>query len=202
MRLIPFFIGLALLTPAQAGIYLTFHRPASSGPSAREQSANQARQRILQAQIAYRQAYAQTLVNHPMDVELRQARLSLTKAYRQLADARAQIITQLRQNPQYRRLELDLIEQESALAKEKDSDKRLEQAQQLLKLRAEKSSMETSAMADSVEVSVAQSAVQSAKNELQAVEKMYQWHLAQADTLSAARSQLQSARQELATIGD
>lgn len=202
MRLIPFFIGLALLTPAQAGVYLTFHRPASSGPSAREQSANQARQRILQAQIAYRQAYAQTLVNHPMDVELRQARISLTKAYRQLADARAQIITQLRQNPQYRHLELDLIEQESALAKEQDPDKRLEQAQQLLKLRAEKSSMETSVMAESVEVSVAQSAVQSAKNELQAVEKMYQWHLAQADTLSAARSQLQSARQELAAIGD
>ncbi|GIW75106.1 MAG: hypothetical protein KatS3mg104_0169 [Phycisphaerae bacterium] len=202
MRLFPLLISLMMLTPAQAGVYLTFHRPNSSGPSAREQAANQARQRVLQAQVAYRQAYARTLANHPMDFELRQARQSLTRAYRQLSDARAQIITHLRQNPRYRLIEQTLIEQEFALVKEQDPEKRFEQAQQLLRLRAEKSRMETDAISDSIEVSVAQSAVQSARNELLAVEKMYQWHLAQADTLSAARSHLQSARQELVSIGD
>jgi hypothetical protein len=181
---------------------MTITRPSSSGPSARERAAAEAKRQIDQARAEYRRQFAKVLADHPMSFELHQARLTLAKAHTRLSDVRSEVIAELRSNPDYRRADLLIIEQEQRLRQEKDIEKRLEMAAELLRLRTQRTELESRAFADNVSVTIALAGVQSARNELEGVEKMFQWHLRQADQLSAARSRLDAARDQLAGVGN
>ena len=202
MRLLTNIIVLTAVSTSQAGVYLTITRPSSPGPSAREQAATDARRQIEAAQAEYRREFAKVLADHPMSFELRQARIALAKAYNRLNDARSAVVAQLRSDPAYRRVDLMIAEQEQKLRREQDATKRVAMAEELLRLRGERTAMESAAQAENTEVTFARGSVQSAMNELQNVEKMYRWHLMQSDPLSAARSRLDTARDQLASLGD
>jgi division protein CdvB (Snf7/Vps24/ESCRT-III family) len=202
MRLLPLILVLVAVTSAEAGVYLTITRSGSSGPSAREQAAAEARRQIDQAQAEYRRAYAKVVADHPMSFDLRQARLALARAYSRLNDVRSGLIAELRSDAAYRKADLLVLEREQQLRREKDPEKRIELAEDLLRLRTHRTELETEAFAGNVDLTVALAGVQSAKNELEAVEKMYRWHLTQSDQLSAARSRLDSARDQLAGVGN
>lgn len=195
-------IILATVTSSHAGVYLTITRSGSSGPSAREQAATDARRQIEAAQAEYRREFARVLADHPMGFDLRQARVALARAQNRLNDARSAAITEVRSTPEYRRVDLLIFEQEQKLRRENETEKRVEMAGELLRLRTQRTGLESQALEGNIDVTLALAGVQSAKNELEGVEKMYRWHLMQADTLSAARSRLDAARGQLASLGD
>ncbi len=202
MRLLSLILVLVTVSASQAGVYLTITRSSSPGPSAREQAASDARRQIEMAQAEFRREFAKVLADHPMSFELRQARIALAKAHSRLNDARSAVVAQLRSDPAYRRLDLLIVEREHKLRRETDTQKRIEMAEELLRLRGQRTELESRAQSENGDVSFARAAVQSAMNELQGVEKMHRWHMMQSDQLSAARSRLDTAREQLASIGD
>lgn len=203
MRLLAIFIlGLCTLVPvSQAGVYLSINRPSSTGPSAREQAAIEARKRIDAASNDFRRTYTQILLDHPMQSDMRDARAQLARARQQLSDARAEVIDQLRQTSQYRAVSVDIMMLESQLSDEKDEQKRFALAHRLLDLRTKRSAIQEEAMSGNVSITVAQAGVQQAMNQLRNAEQMYRWHITQDQAFAQARQRLDQARQQLADVG-
>ncbi len=196
-----FLIVGCFVSQTNGGVYLTFTRPADPGPSARMQAAMEARRQINLAMADFNRAYTVALLNHPMEWELKSARLDLAKARARYADAQMSVKQELSKQPEHRRVSIQILTLEEKLRSEKQLDQRADIALQLLDLRSRRSAIESDAFAADSTLSATLTAMQQAMSQLTQVEKMYQWQLTKDDSLLAAKSKLDAARAQLASAG-
>ncbi len=196
-------ILLTLASNASAGVYLTIVRRSGgsdSGVSARNSAAAEARRQVTVAQTEFTRAYNQAVLNNPHAYDLKQARIDLAKAHRQLATATSDAKAELNKQSDYRAVNIDIWGLEDKLSRERDIAKRTEIAHQLFDLRRKRSTIESEAFSNDASITVANAGVMEAMNALRNAEQMYQWHLTKDAGFTAAKSNLDAARERLANL--
>jgi hypothetical protein len=190
---------LVLGSAAHAGICLTINRH-DGAPSARQTAAMDARREITAAENDFRRAYGLALRNHPLAGEIEAARREVVKSQTELANARRDVKAKLAQQPDVRKMLIDLRILDEQIAAEKDADVRTSMAKDRLVLRKKLSAAESEAIGGDVYVTLALAGLQESTNKLRSLEQQHQSLMLQDPGFTAAKNRLDAARQRLASI--
>jgi predicted RNase H-like nuclease (RuvC/YqgF family) len=194
---------LLLITPPalEAGVYITWHRKPNPGPSAREQAGRAARQQVDAAQANFTRAYAQAMRNHPLNEELRQARVDLTKARIDCDHTVRNTRAKLGGLPEVKAQQKLINRLERDLENTKDMALRVPIASDLMHARSKLTQLEYAALGDDVYVVIARATVLDATNKVRSLEEQYQTTLAADPGFASAKEQLDAARRRLTQPG-